>query len=199
MPVWGPTKWYYALALAGIAVSVFALYFFVERRSAAIADDLTRVIVPAESSVTLAASGHHTIFVEHQSVVDDQLFLTAPELGDLQCTLTGPDGDAIDLAPALWGLRYEGGGRAGVAVLGFRAAKPGRYRLSAEYPDGKVGTTMVLAVGHGLLGDLSSSILGGLALALVPGVAGLGVGVVTWWARYRARSRIYGRFTPRVR
>ena len=56
MPVWGPTKWYYALALAGIAVSVFALYFFVERRSAAIADDLTRVIVPAESSVTLAAT-----------------------------------------------------------------------------------------------------------------------------------------------
>src|SRR3990172_6931151 len=66
-------------------------------------------------------------------------------------------GSKIPLSHSSMNSTYSVGGRSGVSVLEFLIDKPGAYELSAWYPEGKEGTEVVLAIGHGFTGKLVRS------------------------------------------
>ena len=91
-------------------------------------------------------------------------------------------------------LRYSVAEQAGIQVFDFWVAEPGRYELSARYPEGKPGPQVVLAVGEGFLGnpwELRRTTLGFAGLCVLIGAL---VAVVVLVRRERSRKEIYGRF-----
>jgi len=193
MARYGPSKFYYVLMLAGLAASFFSFRLLIERRFETITASLERGSVPGVFSLELRKKGHHAVYVEYRGSLGNRLFLTAQELGALECTLTSAAGEALSLSRPLLAYGYDGEAHAGVAVLEFQVPRPGTYRLQGRYPEGTPGPDLLLAVGEGPLGDLSLPILGGFALALAPGLIGVGVGIAIWRIRKQARRRLYGR------
>jgi hypothetical protein len=82
-----------------------------------------------------------------------------------------------------------------VAIRDFWIDSPGAYDVVGVYPPGSAGSSMVLAVGYGLLGDLRGEVAGGLGAIGGLLVAALASFVTVWWMRKRSRRRVYGRFT----
>ena len=193
-PLIRPSNWFYLVGWAMILVGGLAAYQFHRGRIVAVANGLTPIVVPGSAELKLTGPAHGTIFVEHRSSVGTQIFVTQPGVSGLQCTLTSPDGEELPLATAWIAFTYDRGLRAGQALYDFKIPRSGTYRLNAVYPQGAAGSSLVLAVGHGYLGDLSAPIIGGLA-AVAGGVfGGLLWTVAIWRMRQRHRRRIYGRF-----
>jgi hypothetical protein len=55
------------------------------------------------------------------------------------------------------------GNRAGRSVLEFNIERPGLYQVSATYPDDGDGQRVVLAIGQGVAGIITATVIGGLA------------------------------------
>lgn len=189
-----PRTRYYAIGVVLLVLAVIAGLRFYQRRLEAFPPGLVQVVAPGNAEVEFPRPGHGTVFLEPRSVVDGGLFLTPEDPGRLEIMVHGPDGKPVPLLRSWVPVRYELDQRAGVALFEFRIRTPGRYRLEAAYPPGTAGGSMVLAVGYGLLGDLSGSTLRSLAVIGALALAGL-VALITV-ERLRARSRrgIYGRF-----
>ncbi len=188
----GPSKLYYALALAGLVGSFFSLRLFLERRMEEITAGLSYGTVPGAIHLPVPASGQYAVYLEHQGVLGNQLFLTGKELGALECTVASAAGEAVPMREPLWQVPYHHNSRQGLQVLEFEVLEAGTYTLQGAYPSGTAGPQLLLAVGEGLLGDLSGTILGALGLALLPAFGGLTIGGFIWRARKQARRRLYG-------
>ena len=194
-PLIHPGKWYYVAGVAFLVIAGFAGFRFYQQRTDAVFEGLTRVVVPGAGRVVFPASGHGAVFLEYRSIVGDRYFLTPDDLGGLSCTLVSrATGAEVELHRAWLPLRYALDLQSGRAVFDFWVDEPGTYELRGTYPQETVGGSMVLSVGYGLLGDLSGTILGGLAA-----VAGLVLAGVVWITivavmRGRSRREIYGRF-----
>ena len=188
----GPSRLYYALALAGLLASFFSLRLLLERRMEEITADLSHGTVPGAIQLALPAAGQYAVYLEHQGVLDHQLFLTGKDLGALECTVVSAAGQAVPLREPLWQVPYQRDSSQGLQVLEFEIPEAGTYTLQGAYPSGTAGPQLLLAVGEGLLGGLSGTILGALALALLPAFGGLTIGGFIWRARKQARRRLYG-------
>jgi len=188
----GPSRLYYVLALAGLVGSFFALRLFLERRMEEVTADLTYGTVPGGIHLVLPVAGQYAVYLEHQGMLENQLFVTGKELGALQCTVTSAAGESVQMREPLWPVPYHRDSRQGLQVLEFEVAAAGTYTLQGDYPSGTAGPQLLLAVGEGLLGDLSGSLLGALALGLLPGFGGVIIGGFIWRARKQARRRLYG-------
>lgn len=190
----GPSRLYYVLAVAGLVGSFFALRLLLERRMEEITADLTHGAVPGAIHLSLPAAGQYAVYLEYQGVLGNELFLTGKDLGALQCTVVSATGEAVPVREPLWPVPYHHDSRQGLQVLEFEVPGPGTYTLQGAYPSGKVGPQLLLAVGEGLLGNLSGSLLGSLVLALLPGFGGLIIGGFVRRARKQARRRLYGSY-----
>ena len=188
----GPSKLYYALALAGLVGSFFSLRLFLERRMEEITAGLSYGTVPGAIHLALPAAGQYAVYLEHQGALDNQLFLTGKDLGALECTVASATGEVVPVREPLWQVPYHSDSRQGLQVLEFEVPESGTYTLQGAYPSGTAGPQLLLAVGEGLLGDLSGTILGALGLALLPAFGGLTIGGFIWRARKQARRRLYG-------
>ena len=78
-------------------------------------------------------------------------------------------------------------GRSGVAVFTFDITRPGVYRLSAVYDNGRSEPRVVLAVGSGFLLALFSIVLGALVFALGGMAAAVIIAVLVFVKRRRAQ------------
>ncbi len=188
----GPSKLYYALALAGLVGSFFSLRLFLERRMEEITADLSYGTVPGAIHLALPAAGQYAVYLEHQGMLDNQLFLTGKDLGALECTVASAAGQVVPLRQPLWQVPYGSNSRHGLQVLEFEIPEAGTYTLRGAYPSGTAGPQLLLAVGEVLLGGLSGTTLGALGLALLPAFSGLVIGSLIWRARKQARRRLYG-------
>ncbi|HUP20276.1 MAG TPA: hypothetical protein VM778_10030, partial [Gemmatimonadota bacterium] len=83
---------------------------------------------------------------------------------------------------------YDLRGRTGRAVLTFEVDRPGEYRLSADYPSGS-GSETVLAVGGGIGTRIAMTVVGAIAIAGGAFLLALGIGIITFVRRRRARRR----------
>ena len=190
-----PRARYYGIGATFLVLSGFVGGHFYRQRIEAIPVGLTQGVVPGSMDLDFPEAGHGTIFLEYRSVVGDGLFLTPDDPGSLACTLVSvTTGEEVGLEPALVPIRYALDQRSGRALYDFWIETAGTYRLRGEYPPGTTGGSMVLAGGYGLLGDLSSTILGSLGVAL--GLAAVGFVALAIVAARRSRTRreIYGRF-----
>ena len=190
-----PRARYYGIGVTFLVLAVLVGVRFYGQRIETIPLALTQGVVPGSIDLHFPKAGHGTIFLEYRSVVGDGLFLTPDDPGNLACTLvSATTGEEVGLEPALVPIRYALDRRSGRALYDFWIETAGIYRLRGAYPPGTTGGSMVLAGGYGLLGDLSSTILGSLGVAL--GLAAVGVVALAIVAVRRSRTRreIYGRF-----
>jgi len=191
----GPGRWYYGLAAAVFVAGCVYFGVFLWQNISRIGENLTQVVVPGKSQLTLSKPGKYTIFYEHQSVVGNKVYSTGQELSGLECSLVSMDtGAEIALSPSAMNSTYSLGSRSGVSVFDFQIERPGAYELSAQYSEGREGPEVVLAIGQGFAEDIFKTVFG--ALGILFGSIGLAVAiiVITLIKRDKAKKHAADRY-----
>ena len=194
-PLITPSRKYYLLPVLFLLIGGLSAFQFFQGRMAQVTAALDRGVAPGSREIHLPRSGHHSIFLEYRSILDGGMFLTRNDLGGLRCAVvSGSTGRPVRLHRPWVPLSYSQDDRAGVLVFDFWVEAPGAYELRTHYPQEKPGPQLVLAVGEGLLGDLSGTVLGGLSITLGSVVLGLAAVWLVYRGRARSIRRVYGRF-----
>lgn len=167
--------------LAGMSVAGWLVWSEI----AALQNVMVRVIVPGSVELTLDQSGTYTIFHEADSVVDGKLY-SAPTIAGLGVTVTGDNGQQIAVTVPNISSSYTIGGHSGKSVFAFDIPAPGRYRLSAQYVNGRGEPQTVLAVSRGFFGRLVGTIFGAIASVF----AGFGLALTLVLTTYFRRRRM---------
>ena len=76
-PLIRPSRWYYLLTVGLLVTAGLAGHRFHERRWSAVAAGLTQVAAPGRAQLSPPRSGHHSIFLEHRSILARTAFLTS--------------------------------------------------------------------------------------------------------------------------
>ncbi len=157
-------KWYWlAGAIAIVGVGAFAYFLF--SRIGGMGADLTQMLAPGKAEIVLAEPGTYMIFHEHESVFQERHYSSAAVVSGLRVRVVSVDsGTPLKVVAVDMDANYTLEGRSGVAILEFEIVRPGPYRISAAYADGRQKPQVVLAIGHDFLGDLLVTVFGGLAI-----------------------------------
>jgi hypothetical protein len=164
------------IALAGVAGALLHVM-----PSLTAADErMIRVVVPGNAVLTLDKTGSYTIYHEKKSTVDGRYYASETVSG-LRLRLTDEAGAPVKLAEPTVASSYAIGNKVGSSIFAFSIERPGRYRLAADLAEGRSEPKAVLAVEHGMLGEMFSLIFSALAIAFAGiGLAGAIVLVVLW-------------------
>jgi hypothetical protein len=155
-------------------------------RLQAMNDALIQVVVPGEAEMTLDKPGTYTIFHEERSVVGDRVYVS-DNISGLRVTVrSAATGEALAVAPTTLAETYSFGGRSGKSILSFDISQPGVYRLAAAYEDGGSQPQAALAIGHGFLADLLTTIF--VSLGMVFGCIAVAVVIVVLVWRKRSQA-----------
>ena len=157
-------RWYYGLAVLVLAIgfSIFAWSLFSGING--LTGGLVQIVAPGTSDVNLKEAGEYTIFYENQSYVDGRFFYTGDNIPGLQIkVIEKSTGNKLSTYSSPGSLTYSMGSRFGRAILAFRVSRPGIYQLSAYYPSDHEGHQVVLAVGHGFIEGILSTVTISLA------------------------------------
>jgi hypothetical protein len=183
-----PSRWYYVLAILVFIVGVVSFVLFLYKNLNSLSNSLTQVVMPGKWDITLPMTGKYTIFHEYRSVVGNRVFYTEKSVSDLQCILTSKvTGSQVMLFRSSADSSYSFGGRRGVSVFEFNIEHPGTYEFSAQYPEGKEGPEVILAIGQGFMNKLFGMIAVGLAILFGSGTIGTVIAVVTFIKRQKAK------------
>jgi hypothetical protein len=194
----GPSRaGYYIAAIIG-ALSVVGgavcLVFFVLTLMD-VGRNFQRVVIPPGGDVTLAEPGRYTIFYEHQSTVGGQRFNSSQQLPGVNVSVReagAPNASPLPVTGVNTNINYSTTNSAGYAVWEFTVPKPGTYRIDAQYTTPSPNQPpRVLAVGRGMFGAITQSILfmfGGLLIGGVGLTAALILFIVTLVRRQSARK-----------
>ncbi len=186
----GPGRWYYGLAaliaVAGIAVSISAMISGIS----SLGSDLQQVVVPGNGDLQLYERGVYTVFYENQTAVNGRVYSTGEDIPGLQIEVKNKTtGQEVPTHPSEGSMSYSLGSRSGRSVLAFDIDQPGIYELSAGYPEGNDGPQVVLAVGHGLFGNIFSAIVFPLAISFGSIAAAAIIVIVIYLKRQEAEKR----------
>lgn len=186
----GPSRWYYGLAaliaVAGIALSISSMVASI----GSLGSDLQQAVVPGNGDLQLSEVGEYTIFYENQSVVNGRVYSTGEDIPGLQIEIKNKTtGMVVETYSPKGSFSYSIGGRSGRSVMAFNIEQPGMYELSAGYPEGTDGPQVVLAVGHGLAGNIISGIMLPMLLFFGSIAAAAIIVIVTYLKRREAAKR----------
>jgi hypothetical protein len=184
-----PGRKWYAIALVVFIAGAAAAGVIVYTRLNGLARELVQVIVPGEADVTFRQPGTYTIYFEHESVVNGQVYRTAGDIAGLVVRLSSSNGDPINLVPPSFSSNYSIAGRSGEAVLTGTIDEPGQYHLSAAYDDARNQPRAVLAIGLGVPTKIITAILIALGIGFCAFLAAVLIAVVTFVKRRRAIRR----------
>jgi hypothetical protein len=146
---------------------------------------LVQVVVPGSADLELKEAGSYTIFHEHTSQVGGRIF-TPVDISGLRVTIRAvADNRQVDVRSPSGRQTYDIGGRSGRSVLAFDIDKPGTYRLTAAYDDGRQQPQAVLAVSGTFVGDLLMTIFMALGVAFAGLVGALVIAIVVLIRRRR--------------
>lgn len=149
---------------------------------------MQRVVVPGSGEIALEKPGRYTIYHESRSVVDGRVYDVDDVAGLTVELVSAETGETVPLGAPFGNTTYDLGGRSGRGVLAFEVDRPGAYRLSADYPGGS-GPETVLAVGGGIGTRIAMTVVGSITLAGGAFLLALGIGIITFVRRRRARRR----------
>lgn len=183
-----PGRYWYAVAVLIVVSGGVAAGLLLWSRLANLEPGLTRLVVPGSALIELPEAGAYTIFHESRSVIEGRIYATENVAG----RRSEGTGEAMPLTEPSWSSSYSLGGHTGESVLSFELARPGRYRLSASYPDGRGEPQTVLAVGSGFVSRLLTTIFGVIAIGFASFGAAAAIGVVTFLKRRRAMHAAAG-------
>lgn len=180
----GPGRIWYLVGAALIALGVLFDAQFLLTRIQGLGADMRQVVVPGSTNLDLAEPGEYTIFHERRSVVDGQLY-TSFDISGLRVSVVGPDGAPVSLNQPAMTSRYTFNGREAFSIFTFRVERPGTYRLTAAYADGRTQPQAVLSVGHDFLPALLITIFSAIAIGFATLGLGTAIFVVTLVKRRR--------------
>ena len=178
--------WYWVAGAFGITgVVIFVVFLFTG--ISGMGDGLDQMLAPGEAEFSFAEPGDYTVFHEHESVFEGRYYSSPTVVSGLAVeVLSKAGGSAVEVRPASANASYALEGRESNAVFEFEIVAPGPYRVTAAYADGRGSLQVVLAIGHGFMSKLMTTIFGGLAIMFV-GLGGAGViAVFTYLKRERA-------------
>lgn len=176
-------KWYAVSAIVlvgGLVVAGLVLF----SRLQGLGDELQQVMVPGEVELSLDRSGTYTIFHEYESMVEGRYYSSPETITGLAVRVTsGARGTPVELRAPPVRATYSFGGRSGVSIFSFDIEGPGRYRVSAGYPDARTEPRIVLTVGRGFVTGLVRTILGAIGIAFGTFAIAGAIAVVTFVKR----------------
>jgi hypothetical protein len=157
-------------------------------------------VVPGSSDITLPQPGEYTIFYEYRSMVDNRIYSTNQDIPGIIVNIVSKDtGDEIPLSTPSTSSTYTIGGRSGIGLFDFSIDKPGIYEISASYPatngqQEEQTQEIVLAVIHSsvmdhIFGSIMGTVVGAMAIVLVPFAAGIVFIIITFLRTRKARTR----------
>ncbi len=152
-------------------------------------DGLQQMLAPGKAEIALEKPGTYTIFHEHESVFEGRYYSSPGVVSGLSIGIVSSVcGEPATVRAASTNATYSLAGRAGVSILEFEIAEPGRYRISAAYADGRSAPKVVLAIGHDFMGKLMVTIFGGIGI-MFASLGGAGAIIaITYIKRDRAMS-----------
>lgn len=194
----GPSGWYYVLAVLVFVGGCVAFAFILFNGLSDISSGLTRVVVPGSEEILLKHAGEHTIYHEYQSVVDGEIYsMERGGISGLRLSLKSAEtGREIPLLTSSMSSSYSMGSRSGVSLFVFTIDSPGKYVFSSQYPPGRQGPKCVMAIGHGFMKQLMTTIFGGLGVMLGSIGAAIAIAVTTGVKRSNARRRLEAEANP---
>jgi len=158
-----PSRWFYLIALGLIAAGAVCGYKLLFKAINTMEVGLTQAVFPGEITVSFAAAGNYEIFYEEHSEFNGRVFDTGSRVPGLKFTVTNSEtGEAVPLHRAAMSETYEMNGRSGRLVFQFPVAKPGSYKVAANYDDGQQHEDTVFAVGNFQFGRFALLLLGGI-------------------------------------
>ncbi|OGC41233.1 hypothetical protein A2Y85_02170 [candidate division WOR-3 bacterium RBG_13_43_14] len=171
------------VAVSGIILFVVLLFSGLKNMN----KGMTQMVMPGNHDITLEKDGKYTVFYEHRSVIDNQVFVTSENLSGFQVFVVDKQNQKpVAVIPTTVSSNYTMGGRAGFAIFEFEIAHPGRYEISGWYAAQEPGPRIVLAVGQGFVGRLVGTILFSIAILMLSIVIAIAVTVFTLIKRYQA-------------
>ena len=184
-------RWYYGLAVLVVVIgfSIFAWSLF--SGITGLTSGLIQVVAPGASDVNLKEAGEYTIFYENQSYVDGRVFYTSDRIPGLQIEVVEKStGKKLSTYSPPASLTYSMGGRSGKAILAFQVKSPGIYQLRASYPSGHDGQQVVLAVGHGFMDRILSTVMISLAAFFGSLIIAAAMVITIYKKRHQAQERL---------
>ena len=171
-----PSTLYYWLAvpifLGGIGLSIYEISHGLMH----VADSLSRVVVPGQTTLNLERGKSYTVFYESHTTMDGKLYSTHQSVSGLECHVKSVnDGEEVVISPTSNPTQYKIGGRSGRSILEFSAPRDGQYDFSCAYASGVHGTNVVLAVGTGFGARMFQAILVIFAGPLLGGLLSMAV------------------------
>lgn len=160
-----PGRFWYAVALIIFIVSMFAPAAIVLYRVFGNAEAVVQIIAPETKTVRLA-SGTYTIFSESRAVVNGEIIISQGSVSGLRVAVQNARGEEIPVGPVRIASRYSHGGQTGFGVFEVRIQETGDYRVSATYRDQRPGQRAILSLRKDFLGNLLTSILLAVGVAL---------------------------------
>jgi hypothetical protein len=159
---------------------------------------LTRVTVPGTEAITLDEPGRYTIYHEHETILDGELYSSADARpGALDYVLTNKaTGEPVALSAPTMNETYTFMQREGAAIMVFTVEVPGEYELTAAYRDGRTEPRLVLSVGRSVLKRMFAWMVKSVAFVGTGIIVGVVIIVVTAVGRSRARRPISPAYPP---
>jgi hypothetical protein len=192
-----PSRWYYLLSLFIVSVGAGLFFLIMFKGLSGIPDKLAQMEAPGTAEMTFAEPGKYTVFYEHRSVIEGKVYDTGENLSGLWVTVVSKEtGSPVPLVQPSVSTSYEVGNRAGVSVLEFNIERPGVYQVSATYPDNKDGQRVAMAVGQGVAGRITATIISGLATMFGSVLLAIVISVITFVKRRRAKKALTWRGYP---
>jgi hypothetical protein len=199
-----PSAWSYALAAIPLVIGCVALAVILFLGISGTVDSaqnlsggMTRIAVPGRAALTLDEVGGYTIFHEYQTVFNGRVYSNTA-MSPMDCTLTSTTtGASVPIQLAAFSSTYEFGRQAGQSVMQFEITEPGTYDFSCRYTSGAAGPEIVLAIGHGFMGNILGVVFGALgsvfgSIAVVFGsvILALIIVIIITVRRYRSKQRL---------
>ena len=137
--------------------------------------DMVTTTTPGSVVVQIMRPGTHVVYLE--SAVPTAARDLAPDfdLAPSDVTVTGPDGQSVDIRPYTLDVRYDsprGASAVGQAFAAFDAGKPGEYVVATDVT--LADESAQLAVGD----DLAPGVLRAILLPILTGLFAVAVAIV---------------------
>lgn len=157
-----------------------------------VTDSLIQIVVPGRAELSLKGGDTYTVFLEEQSVMNGKIYSTSQSIEGLECRVTSQqNGTSIGIGQPSTNTSYEVNGRSGHSVLEFRTPKDGKYLFACDYGENSKGPDVVVAVGTGVGGAISRTVLEGLAAFFGGCGACITILLVVVVMRQRDKKRIW--------
>jgi hypothetical protein len=155
-----------------------------------VTDSLTQIVVPGSAELNLQR-GQYSVFLEEQSTVNGKIYSTTQSIDGLACRVSSvQNGTTIPIGKPRESATYSVSGRSGHSVLEFPIQQDGKYSLACDYGENSKGPEVVVAVGSGVGGAISRTVLGALAAFFGGSGAGLIVVLIVVIKREREKKRL---------